>query len=338
MTPPLSLAIVGAAHQHVDYVLDEVAARNDVAIVAVVEHDAARRQSLAARTGAPAYEDIGAMLAAHRPAAAAVVAEFGLRAEAIAQLLAAGAFVIADKPLATTRSGLAAIEAALAGRPRLALMLEKRFYPVTLALRDLVAEGRLGEIVTIHATGPHKLKPAERPAWMFDPASYGGILADLTVHDIDLALLLTGGRSGRVSGWVTPVAAEGTAAFPGAGRALIETQGGCQIAVDVDWLQPEASPRHGDYAMRVTGTRGRIDVFFAENRLVFEDHRSPAREMPLPQGEPPARFAIDHLVKARPLAVPTRDALRATCIALLAQESAGRESAWLDWQDSGRPD
>jgi predicted dehydrogenase len=277
------------------------------------------------------------MPAAHPISAAAVVTEFGLRAEIVASLVARGILAIVDKPLATSLAGLAAIETALAGRDLVALMLEKRFYPVTLALRDLVADGALGEIVTIHGTGPHKLVAARRPAWLFDPAHYGGILADLAVHDIDLALLVGGGRSGTVSGWVSRVAAPGTAAFAGAGRLVLTMDSGVQASIEVDWLQPEASPRHGDYAMRVTGTLGRADLFFAENRLVLETHRTPARAVTLPEGAPPARFAFDFLTRGAPLAVPSADALRATRIALLGQQSAEQGGVVLSWGESVKP-
>ncbi|MBS7697663.1 MULTISPECIES: Gfo/Idh/MocA family oxidoreductase [unclassified Chelatococcus] len=337
MAGRIEIAVIGAAHQHVDYVLDEVARRDDVGIVAVVEHDPARRATLEQRTGAPGYAEVETMLERHRIDAASVVTEFGARAGIVTTLAQRGIFAIVDKPLAVTRAGLDALEAALDGRPLVALMLEKRFYPVTLALRGLVADGVIGEIVTIHATGPHKFYAARRPGWMFDADQYGGILADLTVHDIDLALWLIGGTRGTVAGWVSAIDAPGVGvlpgkrSFPGAGRAILTVEGGPQVAVEVDWLQPEASPRHGDYAMRITGTRGRADVLFAEDKLLVETHDTPLREWPLPPGEPPARFALDHLARGEPLAVPTPDALRATRIAILAQESAAAGGRALEW-------
>ncbi len=204
----------------------------------------------------------------------------------MAECLRRGVFAIVDKPLAITIAQLAEIEAALAGRDLLTLLLEKRFYPVTLALREIIASGELGEIVTITSTGPHKLRPAGRPDWLFDPARYGGILADLAVHDIDLALTFTGAKAGTVTGWISPVSAEGTTGFPAAGRAVLTCDGGLQIAIDVDWTQPDASPRHGDYAMRISGTRGRADMLFAQNLLLVETATRACREVALPRGHP----------------------------------------------------
>ncbi len=331
MTIPVEIALIGAAHPHVAYVLDEVERRSDVRIAAVCDADPERRAMLERRTGAPGYAAPGDLLDLHAVAAAAVVTEFGARAAIVAELLRRGIFAIVDKPLAVTMAQLAAVEAALAGRDLLTLLLEKRFYPVTLALREILESGELGDIVTITSTGPHKLRPAGRPAWMFDPARYGGILADLTVHDIDLALTLTGATGGTVSGWISPVSAEGTSAFPAAGRAVLTCDGGPQVAIDVDWAQPDASPRHGDYAMRISGTRGRADLLFAQDLLLVETADRPCREITLPRGDPPARFAFDYLTGTTPLAITPSDAIRATRIALLAQESATREGVALRW-------
>src|SRR6186713_523785 len=236
-----------------------------------------RRGELERRTMAPGYADPHALLDAHQVQAATVFTEFGLRAPIVAELLRRGIFAIADKPMAVTLAQLALIEEALAGRNLLTLLLEKRFYPVTLALRSIIQSGELGDVVSLSATGPHKLVPSRRPAWMFEPAIYGGILA---------------------------------------------CDGGPQFAIEVDWIQPEASPRHGDYAMRISGTKGRADVLFAENKLLVETATRPRREIDLPTGASPASFVFDHLARGETLQIPANEALRATRIAILAQESA----------------
>lgn len=326
---PVRLGLIGAAHMHVEYILDEVARRADVEIVAVCDADQQRRAKLAESTSAPAYDSIEKLLAEHRIDAAAVTTEPGLRSAVVTRLLEAGIFTIVDKPLATTLEGLNAIETALAGRPLLTLLLEKRHYAVTSALKQILAEGAVGEVVTITATGPHKLRAAQRPDWYFQPALYGGILTDLAVHDVDLALWLTGHHANRVRGWISPVTPTDHPSFALAGRAMIETDRGAEITVDVDWLQPDASAHHGDYAMRISGTLGRADVDFARNTLTIETAVHPAFQQPLQPGQPPARYAFDHLAKGLPLSISSADSLRATRLALLAQQSASNGGVWL---------
>lgn len=327
---PLRLAIVGAAHAHVEYALAEAERHPDVEIVAVAEHDADRRAVLVARCGAPGYASVAAMLAAHQIDAAAVTTEPGLRAKAVAELARAGVFSIVDKPLATTLTQLDAVEAALAGRSLLTLVLEKRFYPATLALKQQIDAGALGDIVAITATAPHKLKVESRPDWYFDPALYGGVVNDLAVHDIDLALWLTGGKPTRLCGWASPAHPKGKPGFSLAGRVILDLETGVQASIDFDWLQPEASHRQGDYAMRVTGTLGRADIDFIGNVLTIETREQPVHRVALPPLVGPAAYAFDHLISGAPLAISTADSLKATRLALLAGESAATGSGWIN--------
>ncbi|MFS8046013.1 Gfo/Idh/MocA family protein [Rhizobium sp. BR 314] len=325
------LAILGAAHGHISYVTDALATRSDVELVALADHDVARRASYGAKLGVPGYADMTSLLARHDIDAAAVIAEPGLRAGLIEACLERGLFVIADKPLALTVEEVERIAKADGGRNRVALMLEKRFYPVTRKARELFLGGEIGDLVAITSTGPHKLLPSARPAWFFDPSLYGSIVNDLAVHDIDLVLWLTGARSGRVSGWKSPACPEKHAGFALAGRALLTLETGLQAVIDMDWRQPEAAARHGDYAMRLIGTRGRMDILFGEGRLLVETDSRSLWEPDLPAPIGPADDALDALTGKAPLQVSTAEALLASCIAALAAASAeegGHDYRW----------
>ena len=105
----LDIAIIGAAHPHVEYVLSEIAARTDVRIAAVADHDAARLAELELRTQAPGYADPIALLEAHNVEAVGIFTEFGLRAPIVAELLRRNIFAIVDKPMAVTLPQLAPV-------------------------------------------------------------------------------------------------------------------------------------------------------------------------------------------------------------------------------------
>ena len=240
-------------------------------------------------------------------------------------------FVIADKPLALTVEEVERIGKADGGHNRVALMLEKRFYPVTRKARELFLNGEIGDLVAVTATGPHKLLPSARPAWFFDTALYGTIVNDLAVHDIDLVLWLTGASSGRISGWKSPRHPEGHQSFSLAGRALLTLDTGLQAAIDMDWRQPEAAIRHGDYAMRLVGTRGRMDILFGEGRLLVETDERCLWEPELPSPIGPAQDALDALTGVALLQVSTKEALLASRIAALAAlsaENGGQDYLW----------
>jgi predicted dehydrogenase len=313
----LRLAVLGAAHAHVRYALDEPAHRDDLELVGVSDPGGAYDAS---------YTDHRRLLDELRPDVVMIAGIYADRSAAIVDALAAGAHVLADKPLCTDLTQLAAIEAAARASGRtVSLLLEKRHYPETLAARALLASGELGELVQVASTGPHKLNRATRPDWFLRRVSYGGILGDLAVHDVDLVLLLSGATSGTVAG-----VADQSEEFARYGALLLRA-GAVAATIEVNWLTPQASPHHGDYRMRLTGTRGTAELYWAQGRLVATTTERPPWEVELPPGRRPAEEALDAFATGREPEVRTAASLTATRIALLAQESAdagGTTKAW----------
>jgi predicted dehydrogenase len=313
----LRLAVLGAAHAHVRYALDEVALRDDVDLVGVSDPGGAYDAS---------YTDHRKLLVEQRPDVVMVAGIYADRAEVVVDALGAGAHVLADKPLCTDLAQLAAIETAARSTGRtVSLLLEKRHYPETLAARALLEAGELGELVQVASTGPHKLNRSTRPDWFLTRAGYGGILGDLGVHDIDLVLLLSGATSGTVVG-----VADESGEFARYGSLLLRA-GRVAATIEANWLTPAASPVHGDYRMRLTGTEGTAELFWAQGRLVVTTTDRGPWEVELPPGRRPAEDALDAFVAGREPEVGTAASLAATRIALLAQESAddgGLVKAW----------
>jgi len=192
----IRLGVARVRRPHVDTLFAAALGRPDVVqIVALAEDNLALRDRYARRLGPDVrlYDDHRAMLARERLDVARVAALTAARGGIVRDCLGARLHVVADKPLCTTLEDLAAIEAAWrAGDRHLTVMFEKRGWAPTLALRDLLRGGELGAPVLAWASGPHRLRRATRPAWMFERARYGGILNDLAIHDIDLLLWLSG--------------------------------------------------------------------------------------------------------------------------------------------------
>ena len=325
------IAIIGAAHPHVDYVLDELtrADRTEFELVGVQDADRAVAEHHAARFGVPAFDRAEDLLA--EGADIAVIAGvYGARGSDVVAALRAGAHVLADKPLCTTLADLDRIEAAAAETGRtVTLLLEKRGYPETLAALDVVRAGELGHIVGVTSSGPHKLNRAQRPDWFFDPARYGGILADLAVHDLDAALLFAPADEGVVRGDVS-APLDGAETFARYGTATFTTPT-TVVSAEVSWLTPSASDVHGDYRLRLVGTRGTAEIFWARGRVELTTDDRPTRTLDLPAGRRPAEEALDAFAAGRTPEVGTSDSLAATRLALLAQRSAEQEGAALAW-------
>ncbi len=155
----IRFGLAGLQHPHLEYLLKEIAGRpDDVRIVALAEDDPAIRESFAGRLGVKAYADYREMLAIEELDAVGVISINGVRGRVVADCLDAGLHTIADKPLCTTLADLDLVESAWrrSGK-KLSMLLDKRFYAPTLAARELLAKGELGELVLAWASGPHRL-------------------------------------------------------------------------------------------------------------------------------------------------------------------------------------
>ena len=331
----LRLGIAGMRHPHVGYLFEAVRHRPDlVTLVALAEDDPASRNRFLGQCGPGArlYTDYRVMLATERLDVVGVAAVNSERAAIVRASLEAGAHVVADKPLCTTLEDVAAIEETWrSGDRMLSVMFEKRLWAPTRALSGLLAASDLGSLALAAASSPHRLRRDTRPAWMFDPARYGGILNDLAIHDIDLLLWLSGARAGQVQGFAGNLANRDLPDFADYGQVHLRTEAGLLATIEVHWHSPEAAPYHGDYRLLLTGTEGTADVRWARDELTVTTHRTPPRSIPLP---PACSVVEDFFVAIATGAAPvirTHEVLTATRVALLAQDTVN-QGVWQNWQ------
>ncbi|GAB3759162.1 Gfo/Idh/MocA family protein [Microlunatus parietis] len=327
----LQVAVLGAAHPHIGEALEEIAWRDDVALVAASEPDAAMRERFLGGVSAPVYASHAELLERHQIDVAVVSGIYAQRSEAVLTALAAGAHVFADKPLCTTLEQLDEITKAFADSDRrLGLMFTKRFSAATVAAKRLVDEGVLGELALIATTGPHKLTQANRPAWFFDSALYGGAAGDLPVHDVDLALFFTGATSGTVSAATGNVRSADHPDFDDH-VALLLRAGSAIATIEANWLSPEAAELHGHYRMRLSGSEGTAEIDWGYETLTVATHDRPTWTEPLQAPLRPMQFFFDAIIAGTEPAVTTEESLLATRVALLAQQSAESGGVPLAW-------
>lgn len=324
----MKLVIAGMAHPHVSYFLEELAHHPGLELVATADPDRHNREQWTP-SGVPTYADHREAFGNHAPDIVAGCGIYSGRGSMVMDALSAGAHVIIDKPLCTSLDEMELIRSAAASAERhVSVVFEKRWYPVTMTVRRLVREGLLGEIKLIASTGPHKLNASTRPRWFLEPETYGHILGDLPVHDIDLVLEMTGASSGRVMGHALKTHDE----YPewyGAGALLLET-GQMAATIDAHWIWPAASAVHGRYQMRITGTRGVAEIDWADGTLTVETNDREIWSPELDVGLRPAQQAFTALMTGDVPEVDTHASLAATEVALLAAASAhsGNPASW----------
>jgi predicted dehydrogenase len=166
----------------------------------------------------------------------------------------------------------------------------------TVRAGELVHAGAIGKVIQTIGLGPHRANFPGRPGWFFDPARFGGILADIAAHQADQFLFFTGSTTFEI------VAAQ-VANFHHPQYPRLEDFGDimvrgeeCTGYMRVDWFTPTGLPTWGDTRLTVLGTEGYIEVrknCDIEGRpggehLFLVDNKSPryinCSGLPLPYG------------------------------------------------------
>ena len=187
MTTSLRLAVVGCgaiAHWHLD-AIDRAGV--PITVTAAVDPDPAAAGRIAGRAGASAYSSLTDALADRAFDAALIAIPHHLHEPVAIEALRAGIHVLLEKPLAPTLDACERILAAARDAGTVFMVAENaQYWPEVLTVRDLVADGAIGDVVTARAA---TFFPAlgdfyggERP-WRFDRAAAGGgVVIDTGSH------------------------------------------------------------------------------------------------------------------------------------------------------------
>lgn len=118
-----------------------------------------------------------------------------LHKPALVAALQRGKHIYCEKPLAASYNEAKEVIAALEGSKSIAqIVLQNRFFPATMRAKQLIDEGRLGNIVSFRACYLHSGSvDAGKPiTWKQEKEMGGGVLFDMGVHIIDLIYSMLG--------------------------------------------------------------------------------------------------------------------------------------------------
>jgi UDP-N-acetyl-2-amino-2-deoxyglucuronate dehydrogenase len=250
--------------------LEAIGALEDVELVGISALDLELATATALAAGCAALADHRELLALE-PDVIVICTPHPSHPVLTIEALEAGAHVLVEKPLAPeVREADAMIEAADRAGRLLGVCFQQRFRPVIAAARELIASGRLGELVRASIADP-----LYRPNSYYGTASWrgtwegegGGVLMNQAPHTLDLLCHLAGppatvwGVSGRRS---QPMEAEDTA------TALLEYGNGAVGTLAVSTTEP------GTQRIELVGDRGRIEI--VGETLAFQRFEPPLSE------------------------------------------------------------
>jgi len=256
VSEPFRLGLVGAGRMGATH-LRALAGSAETPVVAVAEPVAALREAAAGAYGLAAYESVDQLLDAGSVDGVLIVTPSPTHLEVIEKVASAGMAILCEKPcgLAPDDTRRAARVVADAGVP-LQVAYWRRFVPELVALRDRVAAGELGELLSVVCAQWDGSPPAGRFR-----ATSGGIFVDMGVHEFDQARWLTGGDLVGVKAVAAAVVTDPDAAGdPDAAQAIAQATTGATVVVSLGRYFPL-----GDVAsVEVYGTRGYESLRFLE--------------------------------------------------------------------------
>ncbi len=159
-------------------------------LVALVSHDQKRAEQLGAKFGVKdcySYEDYKRCLSHPGVDAVFIASINGAHAEQTIRAAAAGKHVLCEKPMANTvRDCRRMVEACKANRVRLMIAYRKYFEPGSVALKKLIASGKLGRLRHMYSTYTEIVDPAKARAWQLNrKLAGGGSLMDLGIYCVN---------------------------------------------------------------------------------------------------------------------------------------------------------
>ncbi len=268
---PVRFAAVGLDHAHVfGQIAGLIKAGAELVGVATDDPAAAVAREVRDRyPQVPVFEDPDALITHDDVDLIVTAAVPDRRGPLAVQALRAGKDVVADKPGCISLDQLAEVERAVADSGRFwSVTFSERFEVRCVAKAgELVRQGRIGRVVQTIGLGPHRVGDRAhlaggpgRPEWFYDPARYGGILADIASHQVDQFLWFTGSTTAQVvASTVGNFAHPEAPRFQDFGELLLRSDT-AQGYIRVDWYTPAGLPTWGDGRLIVLGTEGYIEM------------------------------------------------------------------------------
>jgi glucose-fructose oxidoreductase len=166
-------------------------------LVALVSHDKKRAEQLGAKFGVNncyAYADFDRCLRLAEVDAVFIASMNSLHAEQTLRAAAARKHVLCEKPMAiTVKECRRMVEACKENRVQLMIAYRKYFEPGSVALKKLVAEGKLGRLKHIYSVYTEIVDPNKARAWQLNrKLAGGGSLMDLGIYCVNTMRWIAG--------------------------------------------------------------------------------------------------------------------------------------------------
>lgn len=191
-TGPVGIGVIGCGHFTQSVILPVFGRLPDTRVVALADPVAAARESAASLAPrASLYDDPAALLRDAQVEGVVVAAPTGHHAELAIQVLDAGRHLYLEKPIATSLDEAGRVIESWRAAGTVGMVgFNYRWHPGYLAIRQAIADGDIGKVVSIRTT--FCTPPGHSGGWRSHRSAGGGVLLDLASHEMDLIHFVLG--------------------------------------------------------------------------------------------------------------------------------------------------
>jgi 1,5-anhydro-D-fructose reductase (1,5-anhydro-D-mannitol-forming) len=264
------------------------------ALVAVMRRDVEKARDFARRHGVSrAYGTAADLIADPEVDVVYIATPPSSHCELALEVAHAGKPCLVEKPMAMTPAECARMVGAFrdAGQP-LWVAYYRRALPRTLLVRQLIADGSIGRVTSVHFELFTPLASPERArSWRFDPSvAGGGLFFDMGAHSVDIVDFLVGPMAD-----ISAVALNTGGAYPVEDLVAASFRAGGVAGVG---LWNFNAGRHSD-CLHLTGTAGSVSFsLFNDDEVVLqtaEGERQFESRNPLHVHQPLIQSIVDEL-------------------------------------------
>ena len=262
MSAPLRAAVIGLGSMGANHarVFGDLPG---VELVGITDPDPERITKALAGRAIPGFPDTATLLRETKPDLVSVVVPTQLHEEVALQVIAAGANLLLEKPIAATLEAAQRIaQAAEAKGVLLTVGHIERFNPAVQELKQRLSDGQGGRVIQIRARRvgpfPHRIRDV-------------GVIHDLGPHDIDIMRYLLNDEIERVYAEARRhINTANEDLFAG----MLRFRGGALGLLEINWLTPTK-----ERTLSVLSEKGMFVVDYAAQSLAFyENFAAVARE------------------------------------------------------------
>ncbi len=273
-----------------------------------------RAPGLAAEYEVESIADLETMLGRDDIDALAIATPHQVHADQVIAAAEHGKHILLEKPMAPSVPDCdAMIDACKKANVTLAMIKSLRYWTVMAKTKELIDQGRIGEVRMIHETSLAFDNEPSKP-WVME-AENGGALLDRGCHIFDMLRWLTGDEAVRVFGKVNSYDVEDYQTMNA--QVQIEFSRGALAQVWMGHEVPEPIFPNSGYLWRIWGERGLIEADSHATLKISADgkweqvHEEPARapddtfvEWRMERHYRQTQEFVDNLRAGKPAAVP----------------------------------